>query len=720
MLEGETGSGRRVAIEEHADCSTQRVALHTDTADVAAAADLPGTSRLSCASLARVATDVPSVALGLSRTHSEIEEVSEQGGGPLGAALAGAAAARTRLWLPGDSRRSSLDEQSHPSSSPAPASVLTSAAALSGPASASGASGSPPTRAATFAQRNLLELASAAVQEEPPGTTSQPPVHAPKVQLPQGSGQMLLTRPPSRAMSRSSSTTSLSTVDMPPTPSASGPLARAPSWTAGQRAVPSTSTTSRSGRMVPLPLMSGAVNARNAAVALACVAFEILDRLAQPQVVAMMLARLPGPGGSERALLLALSPLVMALEYGSLGSPLLEEARWGEAGPGLLMCCFCRAAWVLPGCCPAVLYDGPPAHVTSSRHPFSPTLSPCRRLWDAISSVLSSSSRHAAWRTAVYSVRVLRHFHCRDPCKYPTGEAGLQRVHVLLRRFTAVAEAIKAGGCQSLFAHDHPGFNLPKVATGTTRKAAHSASAALGSPLQPLSADASPHRRSAPVPAALTHSPAGTSTAARPVQTSRSSRSIRAAADHTSPASQRQAPYSSPSPASTPASTPARPPVSPGLCPSPGRAMQCPSPRRTSFSSNSSLQGLMVLRRTSTSSIGSAAEASNMGEPHHALPDSPQAPWLGQPSPGQVHILQRQAAHDGLRAHLQQLEAQQQVEAFLAEANVVPSTLAAAVAEEKAAAGCGRSSSGLLPRTSQLKGGSGKQGKALRCLCFGP
>jgi hypothetical protein len=352
VLEGETGSGRRVAIEEDADHSSQRIAQqhtqHTDTADAAAAADPPHTSRLSCVSLASVATDVPLVALGLSRTHSEIEEVPEQGRAPPGAALAKAPAARSRLWLPGDSCRSSLDEQSCPSS-PAPASALTSAAALSGPASASGASGSPPTCAAAFAQRNLLELASAQVQEEPHETSSQPHVQAPKVQLPQGSGQMLLTRPPSRAMSRSSSTTWLSTVDMPPTPSASGPLARAPS---------TTSTTSCSRRVLPLPPRSGAVNARNAAVASACVAFEILDRLAQPQVVAMILARLPSPGGSERALLLALSPLVMALEYGSLGSPLLEEARWaGEGRPAwvLLMCCCLGAAYVLPTCCPVVL-----------------------------------------------------------------------------------------------------------------------------------------------------------------------------------------------------------------------------------------------------------------------------------------------------------------------------------------------------------------------------
>jgi hypothetical protein len=88
-------------------------------------------------------------------------------------------------------------------------------------------------------------------------------------------------------------------------------------------------------------------------------------------------------------------------------------------------------------------------------------------------------------------------------------------------------------------------------------------------------------------------------------------------------------------------------------------------------------------------------------------------------------MVQRQAAHQGLQAQLQQLEAQRQVEAFLAEASVVPSTLAAAVAAEKAAekaaAGFGKSgSSGLLPRTSQLQGSRGDQGKALRCLCFGP
>ncbi len=307
--------------------------------------------------------------------------------------------------------------------------------------------------------------------------------------------------------------------------------------------------------------------------------------------------------------------------------------------------------------------------------------------------MLSSGSDHAAWRTAVYAVRVLRHFHRRDPCKYPTGEAGLQRVYVLLRRFKAVAEAIKAGGCQSLFAHDHQGFALPKVATGT-RKAAQSASA-----------ESSPQRSSGPVPAALTCSPA-----VSPTRPPHSSRSIRAA-DHASPAS-------------APAST-ARPPVSPCPRPSPGRALRRPSPRKSSFSSNSSLQGLMVLRRSSTSSIGSATEGSAMGEPHQALPESPHAPWLAQPSPRLSHMVQRQAAHQGLQAQLQQLEAQRQVEAFLAEASVVPSTLAAAVAAEKAAekaaAGFGKSgSSGLLPRTSQLQGSRGDQGKALRCLCFGP
>jgi hypothetical protein len=129
----------------------------------------------------------------------------------------------------------------------------------------------------------------------------------------------------------------------------------------------------------------------------------------------------------------------------------------GHAGVVLLRRCMLLAAEWRP-LNPQPLNPKPQTkpHTLTFR---SPAL-PCR-LWDAVAEALAAGSKHGAWRTALYAVRVLQSCAASPAL---VGSAPLpHHISHLLERFKPALDAIAGPGIHSLFTAKHSGYSQVQV-----------------------------------------------------------------------------------------------------------------------------------------------------------------------------------------------------------------------------------------------------------------